>query len=260
VGGGVVGDLAGYVAATFLRGIQFGQVPTTLLAMVDAAVGGKTAVDLPEGKNLVGAFYQPRFVLADVETLEGLPRRELTSGWAEVVKLGLTLDMGLLCKLEENRDAVVSLEREASAEVIRRSVAIKADVGSRAEMETEGIRVRRSYGHTIGHAMEAATGYDRLLHGEAVSVGMMVAAHISNALGMLSTQEVERQRAVLEAFGLPVSFGEIDVAAVSRAMALDKKTAGGAIRWVLLDGIGRAVTRSDVPADVVERAVGAVLR
>ena len=259
VGGGVVGDLAGYVAATFLRGIQFGQVPTTLLAMVDAAVGGKTAIDLPEGKNLVGAFHQPRFVLADVQALESLPPRELTSGWAEVLKHGLVLDEGLLRRLEENRDAAVSLERKVSTDVIRWCAAIKADVVSRDEVETKGLRVLLNYGHTIGHAMEAVTGYARFFHGEAVSVGMMAAANISSALGMLSAEEVERQRSVLEAFGLPVSAEEVDAEAVTRATAVDKKTEGGAIRWVLLDGIGHAVTRTDVPPDVVERAAAAVL-
>jgi 3-dehydroquinate synthase len=256
VGGGVVGDLAGYVAATFLRGLHFGQAPTTLLAMMDAAIGGKTAVDLPQGKNLVGAFHQPRFVMEDVQTLETLDGRQARSGWAEAIKHGLILDEGLLRVFEEERSSILALEQGASIDVIRRSVSIKADVVSRDEVETLGLRVLLNYGHTIGHAIEAATGYDRYLHGEAVSVGMMGAAFIANGLGMLSGQGVERQRAVLEAYGLPVSCGDVDMAAVSQAMKVDKKKADGAIRWVLLDAIGHAVTRSDVPPDLVQDALG----
>ena len=203
VGGGVVGDLAGFVAATYLRGVAFGQVPTTLLAMMDAAVGGKTGVDLPQGKNLVGAFYQPRFVLGDPQTLETLPGRELASGWAEAIKHGLILDEALLQMMEDERKALLSLDQRACTEVIRRSVAVKAGVVSRDEGETLGFRVLLNYGHTLGHAIEAASGYTRYLHGEAVSVGMMGAAWISHRLGLLLDSGLERQRAVLEAYGLP---------------------------------------------------------
>ena len=259
VGGGVVGDLAGFVAATFLRGLPFCQVPTTLLAMIDAAVGGKTGLDLPRGKNLVGAFHQPRFVLADVETLKTLPQRELTSGWAEAIKHGLILDEALLRSLEEQRDAVMSLDQEVTTDLVRRSVAVKADVVSRDEMETLGVRILLNYGHTIGHAIEAATGYGKYLHGEAVSIGMMGAATISENLGMLSREEVERQRSILEAYGLPVYGEGTDVEAVREAMTVDKKTVGGSIRWVLLDGIGQAVARSDVPTELVERTLKTLL-
>ena len=179
VGGGVVGDLAGFVAATFLRGIAFAQVPTTMLAMMDASIGGKTAVDLPQGKNLVGAFYQPKLVLSDVETLLCLPDREMRSGWAEAIKHGLIMDEGLLRRFEEEKEAILALDPAVATDVIRRSVAIKADVVSRDEKETLGLRVLLNYGHTIGHAIEAATGYGRFLHGEAVSLGMTAAAHIS---------------------------------------------------------------------------------
>ena len=255
VGGGVVGDLAGFVAATYLRGVHLGQVPTTLLAMMDAAIGGKTGVDLVQGKNLVGALHQPRFVMADLQTLKSLPARELTSGWAEAIKHGLVLDEGLLRTFEEERDAIVSLDEKAATDVIRRSAAIKADVVSRDEKETLGLRVLLNYGHTIGHAMEAVTSYGRFLHGEAVSVGMMGAGLVANGLGMLSDGDVERQRAALEAFGLPVSWQDIDVATVYEAMAVDKKTEGGAIRWVLLDRVGHAITRTDVPSDLVRGAL-----
>jgi 3-dehydroquinate synthase len=251
VGGGVVGDLGGFVAATFLRGMPFAQVPTSLLAMMDASIGGKVAVDLPQGKNLVGAFYQPRFVLTDVQALASLPDRELSSGWAEALKHGLILDEPLVCDFEERRDEIRALDAVVATDVIRRSVSIKADVVSRDEKETLGVRVLLNYGHTIGHAIEAATGYGSFLHGEAVSVGMMGAAYIGEAMGLMPGQDVARQRRLLESYGLPVSNPGMDVDAVSQAMLSDKKTVGKSIRWVLLDGIGKAVVRDDVPPEVV---------
>ncbi len=260
VGGGVVGDLAGFVAATYLRGIPFALVPTSLLAMMDSSIGGKTAVDLPQGKNLVGAFYQPRFVLSDVGTLRTLPERELTSGWAEALKHGLILDEGLLATFEGQKAPITTLDPDAATDVIRRSVAVKANIVSQDERETLGIRVLLNYGHTIGHAIEAATGFGKLLHGEAVSVGMMGAAYIGQAMGMTSADEVDRQRAVLEAYGLPLSCPGLEVGAVLDAMRSDKKTAGRTIRWVLLDGIGKAVTRDDVPAEVVEETLERLAR
>ena len=255
VGGGVVGDLAGFVAATYLRGMPFAQVPTSLLAMMDAAIGGKVAVDLDQGKNLVGAFYQPEFVLADVQVLETLPPRELASGWAEAIKHGLILDSGLLATFEHQHGPVQALEPEAATDVIRRSVEIKAQIISRDEKETLGVRVLLNYGHTIGHAIEAATGYNTFLHGEAVSIGMMGAAYISHAMGLMSEEEVERQRQVLERFDLPLSCRGADISAILDAMRSDKKTAGKTIRWVLLDGIGNAVTRNDVPDEIVREVL-----
>jgi len=255
VGGGVVGDLAGFVAATYLRGLPFAQVPTTLLAMTDAAIGGKVAVDLPQGKNLVGAFYQPRFVLADVRSLRTLPRRELTSGWAEAIKHGLILDADLLDTFERQRQQIRELSREVATDVIRQSVAIKAGIVSRDERETLGIRILLNYGHTIGHAVESSTGYRAFLHGEAVSIGMVGSAYISHALGLMSLEEVERQRNLLESFGLPLSFGDLDLTAISEAMRSDKKTSGKVINWVLLNGIGNAVTRDDVPTELVRETL-----
>ena len=255
VGGGMVGDLAGFVAATYLRGLLFAQVPTTVLAMMDASIGGKTAVDLPHGKNLVGAFYQPAFVLADVELLRSLPERERVSGWAEAIKHGLILDEGLLKKLEAGASAILSLDTEVTTEAVRRSVAIKAEVVSRDEKETLGLRLLLNYGHTIGHAIEAATGYERFLHGEAVSIGMMGAAAIATSMGLLSEDEVERQRSVLRAFDLPLTSPGVDVAAVRETMSMDKKRSDGVQRWVLLDGIGHAVSRTDVPGEVVAEAL-----
>ena len=255
VGGGVVGDLAGFVAATFLRGLRFAQVPTTMLAMMDSSIGGKTGVDLPQGKNLVGAFYQPMFVLADVDALRTLPRRELASGWAEAIKHGLILDEDLFNEFEAKPGLLLSLEGEASTKVIRRSAAIKADVVSRDERETLGLRVLLNYGHSIGHAIEAATGYGRFLHGEAISVGMMGAARISHGMGLMSADDVDRQRGVLTAFGLPVGWSALEAGSILEAMAMDKKTSGGALQWVLLEKIGRAVTRSDVPPDLVREVL-----
>ncbi len=259
VGGGVVGDLAGYVAATYLRGMPFAQVPTTLLSMVDASVGGKTGVDLPQGKNLVGAFHQPRFVLSDVATLRTLPERTRTEGWAEVIKHALAFDEELLSDMEERAGELRALEREPATDVIRRSVAIKADVVSRDEGETLGARILLNYGHTLGHALEAATGYGRFLHGEAVSVGMMAAGRIAADLGMLAAAELERQRRALASYGLPTAAPGEDAAALRANMLSDKKVRAGRVRWVLLDGIGRAVVRTDVPDPVVEGAIASVV-
>ncbi len=259
VGGGVVGDVAGFAAATYLRGMPFAQVPTSMLAMMDSSIGGKTGVDLPEGKNLVGAFHQPRFVLADVGTLGTLPHRELVSGWAEAIKHGLILDEPLLSTFEERAGEIMALDRDTATDAIRRSIAVKADVVSRDEKETLGIRTLLNYGHTIGHALEAATGYTRFLHGEAVSIGMMGAADIGMNMGLLSGEAVDRQRRILQDFGLPLSCGPIDVEALHNAMRMDKKTEGSSIRWVLLDGIGNAVTRNDVPDEIVRNAVSRLL-
>ena len=255
MGGGVVGDLAGFVAATFLRGVPFVHVPTSLAAMVDASIGGKVAVNLPEGKNLVGAFYQPSFVLAEVATLETLPRRELLSGWAEAIKHGLILDEGLLATFENHAEKILALEGESATQVIGRSVAIKAGIVSQDERETLGLRILLNYGHTIGHALETATDYQRLLHGEAVSIGMMGAAYISREMGLLSSRGVQRQRAILERFGLPLSCPDVDLDLVQRAMLLDKKTSAKSINWVLLEDIGKAVVRADVPAQLVQKAL-----
>jgi 3-dehydroquinate synthase len=271
LGGGVVGDLAGFVGATFLRGIPWVQVPTSLAAMVDASIGGKVGVNHPEGKNLIGAFCQPTLVLSDPETLATLPRRELTSGWAEVIKHGLILDKGFFEFLETNVNRVKRLDPQLLTRAIGRSAAIKARVVSQDERERTGKRTVLNYGHTIGHGLEAATEYRRFLHGEAIAVGMTGAAKLSERLGLLSSTVVQRQKSLLQKFGLPTSLGavasdrrrgssrgnlKLSAAAVTRAMKLDKKVRGKAIRWVLLQDIGKAVIRSDVP----QRDVLAVLR
>ncbi|MCE2404171.1 MAG: 3-dehydroquinate synthase [Dehalococcoidia bacterium] len=259
VGGGVVGDLAGFVAATFLRGMPFVQVPTSMAAMVDASIGGKVAVDLPQGKNLVGSFYQPRLVLADVAALATLGKRELAEGWAEAIKHGLILDADLFAVFEEHAEDLMDLEPELSTDVIRRSVAIKARVVSEDEKETLGRRILLNYGHTIGHAIEAATGYGRYLHGEGVSVGMTGASIIGRELGLTDQGLVDRQRRVLERFGLPTGARDVEPDDLFRAMLLDKKTESGSIRWVMLEDVGRAVVTRDVPGELVERTVRGLL-
>ncbi len=259
LGGGVIGDLAGFVAATFNRGMPVVQAPTSLAAMVDAAIGGKTAINLPQGKNLVGAFHQPRLVVADIDTLATLPARELTSGWAEAIKHGLILDSALLETFEERADEIARLEQPVTTEVVRRSVAIKARVVTQDERETLGLRMMLNYGHTVGHALEAATEYGRLLHGEAVAIGMTAAARISQAMGLLDGAAVERQDRLLARFGLPTHFPEADRDAVRRAMLTDKKTTDGSVRWVLLEGVGQAVVRRDVPREIVDAALDDIL-
>jgi 3-dehydroquinate synthase len=256
LGGGMVGDLAGFVAATFLRGMLWIQVPTSLIAMVDASIGGKVGVNHPEGKNLIGAFYQPNLVLADCQTLTTLPQRELTSGWAEVIKHGMILDEEFVQFLESNVNRLTKLEPELLTRAIARSATIKAQVVSQDEKEREGKRTILNYGHTIAHGLEAATQYKRFLHGEAVAIGMVGAAKLSQRLGLLPSAAVERQQALLQKFGLPTGFSGLGLTEITRAMELDKKTKEKVIRWVLLQDIDKAVIRSDVP----QRDVLAVLQ
>jgi len=256
LGGGMAGDLAGFVAATFLRGLPWVQVPTSLIAMVDASIGGKVGVNHPKGKNLIGAFYQPNLVLADPQTLATLPRRELTSGWAEVIKHGLILDEEFVQFLESNVDGLTKLEPELITRAIAHSASIKAQVVSQDEKEREGKRTILNYGHTIAHGLEAATQYNHFLHGEAVAIGMMGAARLSQRLGLLPVATVEHQRTILQEFGLPIGFSDLDLTEVTRAMELDKKTKEKAIRWVLLQDIGKTVIRGDVS----QQDVLAVLR
>lgn len=255
LGGGVVTDLAGFAAATCLRGIDFVHVPTSLLAMADAAIGGKTGVDHPRGKNLIGAFAQPRAVVIDPLFLRTLPERHLRNGWAELLKHGLILDERLVRDLERASEDGAPL---MSPDLIARSVAIKAAVVSDDEREA-GRRTLLNYGHTIGHAIEAVTGYSDYLHGEAISVGMRAAGLISVELGLLSEDEFGRQQALLRTFGLPESAPGVPVDAVLDSTLLDKKVRAGSVRWVLLEGIGSAVTRDGVPEEVVRRAVETVL-
>ena len=246
LGGGMIGDLAGFVAATYLRGIPWIQVPTSLIGMVDASIGGKVAVNHSEGKNLIGAFYQPNFVLADTRALATLPERELTSGWAEVVKYGLILDKEFFEFLESNVDRLTKLEPDVVNEAIIHSASLKAQVVSQDEKE-KGQRIILNYGHTIAHGLEAATRYIDFLHGEAVAIGMMGAAKLSQRLGILPANIVKRQQSLLRKFGLPTAFFGINLAEIAKAMEVDKKTRAKEIRWVLLEGIGKTAIRASVP-------------
>jgi len=246
LGGGMVGDLAGFVAATFLRGISWVQVPTSLVAMVDASIGGKVGINHSLGKNLIGTFYQPSFVLADCRTLVSLPQRELTSGWAEVIKYGLIMDEGFLGFLETNVNKLTELELATVHQAIVRSATIKAQIVSEDEKEV-GKRIILNYGHTIAHGLEAASQYRQFLHGEAVAIGMMGAAKLSQKRGLLSVKAVEWQRSLLQKFGLAVSFTGLDLVDITEAMKLDKKVKAKEIRWVLLQNLGSATIRSNVP-------------
>ncbi len=259
LGGGMVGDLAGFVAATFLRGLSLVQVPTSLTGMVDAAIGGKVAVNHPRAKNLIGAFYQPRLVLADTETLTTLPRQELVSGCAEVVKHAMIRDPRLLEYLEERAEGLLMLDKAITSEVVSRSAAIKARIVSEDEKE-QGIRVILNYGHTIGHGLEAATNYGRFLHGEAVAIGMMGAAMISRQVGLLFQEVVDRQKALLERFGLPTTCSGVDIESLLKAMELDKKVVGKKVRWVLLSGIGKPVVRDDIHREEAVSAIRKLLQ
>jgi len=255
LGGGVVGDLAGFAAACWMRGVDCVQVPTTLLAMVDSSVGGKTAVDLPQGKNLVGAFHPPRAVLADTRVLRTLPGRELRAGLAEVVKYGAIVDAPFLDWLDAHADALLARDDDALAETIARSCAHKAAIVERDPFE-HGERALLNFGHTFGHAIETEQGYGGLNHGEAVAVGMVLAARLSQALGYADAADTERLQTLLRRFELPTALpAGLDPQALLAHMRLDKKAQAGGLRFVLWDGAGRA----RVVAGVAEDAVLAVL-
>ncbi|RJS94296.1 3-dehydroquinate synthase [Salinisphaera sp. Q1T1-3] len=245
LGGGVIGDLVGFAAAVYQRGIDFIQVPTTLLAQVDSSVGGKTGVNHPLGKNMIGAFHQPRRVLADLDTLDTLPAREFSAGMAEVIKYGLIRDAAFFDWLETHMDAIMAREAGPLTELIRRSCANKADVVVADEREA-GERALLNLGHTFGHALEAELGYGAWLHGEAVAAGMCMAADTSARLGWLSSDQVARIERLLAAAGLPIA--PPDTLSGTRILALmrrDKKVSAGALRLVLLSDIGQAVLESD---------------
>lgn len=240
LGGGVVGDLAGFAAACYQRGVPFIQVPTTLLSQVDSSVGGKTGINHALGKNMIGAFYQPQRVVIDTATLATLPPRELSAGLAEVIKYGLINDAGFFAWLEDNMDAVKSLQPEAIDEVISRSCANKASVVERDERES-GLRALLNLGHTFGHAIETAAGYGQWLHGEAVGTGMVMAAHLSRALGWLEDSDVDRATALIRRAGLPWEpFDGIPAERMRALMQADKKVQAGELRLILLRRIGQA--------------------
>jgi len=252
-GGGVVGDMAGFAAACYQRGIDFVQVPTTLLAMVDSSVGGKTAVDHPLGKNMLGAFHQPRLVLADMEILQTLPEREYLSGIAEVVKYGVILDESFFRWLENNAAALLRRDPWAVAHAVRESCRIKAEVVARDEHE-HGDRALLNYGHTFGHVLESLTHYTGLLHGEAVALGMRAAGRLATLRGLWSADQEIRQNALFASFGLSAAFSPIPREQAWALMAHDKKAKAGRVRFVLPVGIGHGKVVSDVAQDDVDRA------
>ena len=254
LGGGMVGDLAGFAASTFLRGLPLVHVPTSLMAMTDSSIGGKVAVNHPKAKNLIGSFYQPRLVVADVSTLKTLPKRELVSGWAEVVKHAMILDAEFLELLETNVDNLSKLKPAKTVEAIRRSAYIKSTVVGEDEKEQRK-RMVLNYGHTIGHGLETAAGYGRLLHGEAVAIGMTGTAMLSERLGLIPNDVVLRQKELLERFGLPTTCSDVSLDAILNAMSLDKKVKEKSIQWVLLESIGKTTFRDDVPQKEVQSVI-----
>ncbi len=259
LGGGVVGDLAGFAASTYQRGVPFIQVPTTLLAQVDSSVGGKTGINHPRGKNMIGAFWQPRMVLADTDTLQTLPERELSAGIAEVIKYGLIRDLPFLEWLERNMEQLMARDTGALEIAIERSCANKAEVVAGDELETakEGGRALLNLGHTFGHAIETGVGYGEWLHGEAVAAGMMMATELSHRLGWLKDQDVERVSNLLQLAKLPVKGAAIGVERYLDLMGHDKKVIDGKLRLVLLKQLGQAVTWADTPQSEIRATIHA---
>ncbi len=251
LGGGVIGDLTGYAAATYLRGVPFIQVPTTLLAQVDSSVGGKTGINHPLGKNMIGAFYQPQLVLADTLTLNTLPDRELSAGLAEVIKYGLIGDLPFFEWLEQNMTRLLARDPLALAYAIHRSCEDKAKVVAADEREG-GVRALLNLGHTFGHAIESGMGYGNWLHGEAVAAGTLLAADLSRRMGWLSDADVERTRKLFESAKLPVMAPDLGVDKYLDLMGLDKKVEGGRIRFILLRAIGDGVVTAEVPEGLLK--------
>ena len=257
LGGGVIGDLTGFAAATYLRGVPFIQLPTTLLAQVDSSVGGKTAINHPRGKNMIGAFYQPLAVIADTTTLDTLAKREVSAGLAEVIKYGLIRDLPFVDWLERNMEALLRRDAAALAYAVQRSCENKAEVVVADEREEHGERALLNLGHTFGHAIEAGLGYGAWLHGEAVAAGMVIAARVSQAMGMLDPADVARIVKLLERAGLPVIAPDLGLDRYIELMGIDKKVTGGKIRFVLLRALGSAFLTAEVPRRALKTALGA---
>ena len=251
LGGGVIGDMTGFAAASFMRGIEFIQVPTTLLAQVDSSVGGKTGINHPLGKNMIGAFHQPQAVIADLNTLKTLPPRELSAGLAEVIKHGAIADAQFLNWIEANAKALLACDTEAMMHAVLRSCEIKSAVVSADEREG-GIRATLNFGHTFGHAIEAGMGYGEWLHGEAVGCGMVLGADLSQRLGKITRAEVERLTKIIQSMNLPIEPPKFGAPRYMELMQIDKKTEGGTIRYVLLEQIGKAIIQSVPEATVIE--------
>ena len=260
LGGGVVGDLSGFAAASCLRGINFIQIPTTLLAQVDSSVGGKTGVNHTRGKNLIGAFYQPRCVLADLGTLDTLSDRDFSAGMAEVIKYGLIDDIEFFNWIESNHDQIRRKNKDCLSHVVARSCEIKADVVSKDETE-QGLRAILNFGHTFGHAIEAATGYKSWLHGEAISAGMVMACEFSQMLGHIDSTDVERVKKLFSRFDLPINPpGELTAEQMKQLMLQDKKTLDSVIRLILLKKLGKAYVSDDYPEKLLLQLISQSLQ
>ncbi len=257
LGGGVVGDLAGFVASCYHRGVPLVQVPTTLLAQVDAAIGGKTGINHPHGKNLIGTFYQPRLIFVDPACLLTLSDRVYREGWAEIIKYGMALDT-LLFEQLERAGALQPNNHTLLSSIIARCIRLKMQVVQEDERD-QGQRAILNYGHTFGHALEAATEYTTWLHGEAVAIGMEVAAQIAVAQGLLAEQDAARQRALLCTYGLPITCSDVEVASLLAAMQQDKKVRNGQMRWILPSRVGQAAIYGNIPPSVVQQAIETVL-
>lgn len=254
LGGGVVGDMAGFAAACYQRGVSFVQVPTTLLSQVDSSVGGKTGVNHPGGKNLIGAFHQPRVVLADTRTLGTLPPRELRAGLAEVIKYGLICDAAFFTWLEAHMDELLDSDPAALAHVIHRSCQIKAEIVGRDERE-QGDRALLNLGHTFGHAVESATEYKQYLHGEAIGAGLLMAAAMSRECGLMNAAEVVRVQRLIERTGLPTHIESVSPESALEHMRIDKKVQSGRIRLILMRKIGESFITADYPQDALDRTL-----
>ncbi|MEK7992003.1 MAG: 3-dehydroquinate synthase [Thiotrichaceae bacterium] len=255
LGGGVIGDMTGFAAACYQRGVPFIQIPTTLLAQVDSSVGGKTGVNHPQGKNMIGAFHQPQCVLIDTETLKTLEPRQLSAGLAEVVKYGLINDAEFFAWLEQNIQNLLNLESTAIAYAVERSCLNKANVVAQDEKE-KGLRALLNLGHTFGHTIEAGLGYGQVLHGEAVAIGMVLAAKMSHSLGWIDAESVARTEAILLAMNLPITIPkEMSVKQILELMQVDKKVQAGKIRLILMKGIGQSLVVDDYPADVLQQTL-----
>ena len=251
LGGGVIGDLAGFVAATYLRGVPLIQIPTTLLAQVDSSIGGKVAIDHGQLKNMIGAFYQPRLVISDIDTLKTLDTRILTDGLAEVIKYGVIRDEGLLSYIEENLDKIKSLDGRALEEIVFRSAKIKAEIVEKDEKEL-GLRAILNYGHTVGHVIESVSDF-KVEHGVAVAMGMLAAAKISHRMGILNKAELLRLQSLIERAGLPTAMPKLEIKEMTQAITHDKKVLRGKVRFILPQSLGKVFITDEVSLSLVEQ-------
>lgn len=255
LGGGVVGDITGFAASTYMRGIAYIQIPTTLLAQVDSSVGGKTGIDHELGKNMIGTFWQPSLVWIDIETLKTLPKRELTAGIAEIIKYGVIYDEELFDFLVLNKEKILNLDRNAIVYILKRSCEIKAEVVSKDERES-GFRAILNFGHTIGHAIETVTGYKRFLHGEAIAIGMVLEAHLAEMINLIDSKDVSKIKSLIESYGLPFEKpADIKPNSIFLSMQLDKKAIAGELKFILPQKIGSVLIQKNIP----ERSIREVL-